>query len=122
MRHVRVSDSMNIDAVPKANADMCMCVCVRLCLCACVFTNVTKEEDKEDQLVDRFVSATVQTATGNKRSTVIICISLPAFCPVATILKMCTVLKCHVHIKACNYSSWRDSRFDRGFIQIWHQS
>lgn len=58
MGQVRVSDSMNIDAAPKANADICICV----------FVNVSKDEDREDQLVDWFVSATIQTATGNEQS------------------------------------------------------
>lgn len=33
-----------------------------------MFVNASKEEDKEDQLVDWFVSATIKTATGNKQS------------------------------------------------------
>lgn len=74
----------------------------------CVLLNVSKEEDKEDQLVDSFVSATIQTATGNKPSDVFISISLPIFGPVATILKKCTLLKCHAHLKDCNCSSWRN--------------
>lgn len=64
MGHVRVSDSMNIDVAPKANADICICV----------FVNVSKDEDREDQLVDWFVSATIQTATKNKQSAVLISI------------------------------------------------
>lgn len=47
----------------------------------CMFVNVSKEEDKEDKLVDWFVSATMQIATGNKQNPVIIYISLPRLSP-----------------------------------------
>ena len=50
-------------------------------MCERMFANVSKEEDEEDQLGDCFVSATIQTATGNEQSTVIICISLPRLLP-----------------------------------------
>lgn len=63
MAQVRVSDSVTTDASPTANADI-----QYVYECVCMFVNVSKEEDKEDQLVDWFVSATIKTATGNKQS------------------------------------------------------
>lgn len=67
MGYVRVSNSINIDVVPKANVDI-------LYVYVCVCMDVSKVGNKEDQLVDLFVSATKQTVTYKPSTSVFISI------------------------------------------------
>lgn len=97
MGQVRVSHSMNIDAAPLGQ-------CWHMYLLVRLSVDVSKDEDKDDQLgfcIFNKPSSHKEGWTGRAPSSFTFR-SLKLLHKLLLFLKMCTVLKCHAHTKACN--------------------